>query len=504
MLIVVTVLHQPDSQQDIRDYIDIYQTGELHPSGYHFAINVDISMFRLYSADYNANSSTTAATSAVQKKLSAVPGCETTLSISQPLHPADSSNTGAEDTNPLLVQTGQNNFLSVAVRAGKDVVLTAVTVDKVGYKAASHADVLLPAEASQWLLANQGDVSLVYAASGCDSLLIMNSAGRVMQVAYELHAGEVSVLATQPTSLPAELLTAPVHHLVGQDLNVGIEAENNWYALTASSVLTLSGLQSSKGNSLGQMVFTTQFSATLNAPTTGDVTSAKMVYLDDASTASMVIFCAQGLTVYAAELTLADIDTSASTDTVQNILKWQTVSVGKNIQLSVAGAGSDRALLLATDSGFCYNSHGHNTRAYPMVCASTPVPTETVLDYSLGLAAHWLGAIRGPTSTSTSAVATSGKSTDTSHIATSCSSTILHGSYSQGHRPAVVLDAQSQPGAHFFVETHEGVPTGAKRVGSRGGGECGDPIHHDGLVLNSFEVASWLDNVKRFYNVGAV
>lgn len=48
-------LWEPDSQLDFQDYINIYQSGEVHNEEFHFAINIDIAMFQLYS---NINNNT--------------------------------------------------------------------------------------------------------------------------------------------------------------------------------------------------------------------------------------------------------------------------------------------------------------------------------------------------------------------------------------------------------------------------------------------------------------
>ncbi|CAN0409713.1 unnamed protein product, partial [Ectocarpus fasciculatus] len=42
-------LWEPDAQEDILEYIDIYSSGKEHDAGFHFAINVDIAMFEVYS-----------------------------------------------------------------------------------------------------------------------------------------------------------------------------------------------------------------------------------------------------------------------------------------------------------------------------------------------------------------------------------------------------------------------------------------------------------------------
>jgi hypothetical protein len=272
-------------------------------------------------------------------------------------------------------------------------------------------------------------------------------------------------------------------------------------ASDGSSVLSLSTV-SAFVTSDG--AFNTIIESTLSIPThaVGTITSAKLARLDQDSATQTLIFCAQELTVFVTEV--------GATSPV-----WSTVTVGKQLQLSVAGSGADQALMLVTDFGYCYNSHGHNTRAYPTVCSSTPVPTETVLDYSLGLARHWLDALRSDAYHSSSGVSV--KDAQKSFLAHSCSDKIMHGSYDQGSRPAIALSFDAAPAfarnsthaaeadkMYFFLEAHEGVPTSTPSkvtngVRSRGGGECGDPVHRDGVVVDAFAVDSWVRSLKRVY-----
>lgn len=44
-------LWEPDLQSDIQSYVNLYHSGERHEAGFHFAINIDIAMFDIYSGD---------------------------------------------------------------------------------------------------------------------------------------------------------------------------------------------------------------------------------------------------------------------------------------------------------------------------------------------------------------------------------------------------------------------------------------------------------------------
>jgi hypothetical protein len=75
--------------QDICDDIDIYRRGAKHAPGYHFAINIDIAMFRVYSSRASASGCSGSGSVKV------LPGCESTLSLSQPLLEASAAGTNS-------------------------------------------------------------------------------------------------------------------------------------------------------------------------------------------------------------------------------------------------------------------------------------------------------------------------------------------------------------------------------------------------------------------------
>jgi hypothetical protein len=478
------------------------------PAGVHFAINVDIAMFRVYSARYGLASRPAHSMAAQDPAaVKALPGCETSLSISQPL--VEDSSVAAVDTNPLLVRVLADYFVSVTARSGS-VALSMVEANRVEFTAATTDSAALSAAGSAWLLADQGAVSLVSAVllPGQDAsapvFLVANSAGHLLTVAAKVSAGQLMVTSTSQGSMPLDLLGATVHDVQALDASTctseGVSFCLQALATDGSSILSLSTVSAFV---MSDGTFNSLVESTLSIPAPADatITSAKLARLDQESAAQTLVFCAQDLTVFATEV-------GASSPV------WSTVTVGKQLQLAVAGSGVDQVLMLVTDYGYCYNSHGHNTRAYPTVCSSTPVPTETVLDYSLGLARHWLDALH---SDAYSLPRVSVKDAQKSFLAHSCSDKILHGSYDQGSRPAIALSFDSVPAfarnsthsaeaekIYFFLEAHEGVPTSTPSVvtngvRSRGGGECGDPIHRDGVVVDAFAVDSWVRSLKRVY-----
>jgi hypothetical protein len=476
------------------------------PAGFHFAINIDIAMFRVYSSRYGMAHRAAHQMSAVPavQQAKSLPGCETSLSISQPLQEEAGTAATALDASPLLVQVSPDYFLSATVRGGNTVALSVVEVNRVMFTAATTSATLMSAADSDWLLAGQTSTPLVSAwvvsvpDGGVSSVLLSSAAGRLLLVTVKVtKAGDMAIDSTQQVALPEPLAGAALFDLTALPLDSCTTQGATFCGQVVTGTSDVDGLIISTLALTSQSESLLEGSTAVAVPSAGAITSARLAHLEQDSTVQTLFFVAQGLTVYAAEWT-ADFSTPV----------WSTISVGKNLQVSVAGSGAAQALMLVTDYGYCYNSHQHNTRAYPTVCASTPVPTQTVLDYSLGLARHWLEALRS----GASGLNSSPKDAHTTYLATSCSGKILHGSYDQGGRPAVVLTYSPVPSfatnatgdMYFFLEAHEGVPTSTAvvvrdGVRSRGGGECGDPIHRDGVVLDAFAVDSWLRALQRVY-----
>jgi len=490
--------------QDIRDYVDIYRGGARHAPGYHFAINIDIAMFRVYSSRAQTSPS-------AHKPLNAPgdqPGCESTLSLSQPLLDSAQIDTSA-DANPLLVELSGGAFLAVAVRGHKHIVLSKVRANTAEYQASTTGTVALSSDASVWLLSGS-DVSLVSAVFlssdvSSSTVLLLNSLGKVLVVTLS-GVGELVVTSTAQGALP-DALQGAAHDIIAQGNADCATDASCWFVATAQEGdVTISTVQISVDVASGAVASTLMSSTTVVAPTSEDIDSAKLALLDETPGAAPVLFVSQDLNIYATEVTLG-----ASSATPQ----WSAVTIGKHLQLSVAGAGADRALMLVTDYGYCYNSHVHNTRDYPMVCASQPRPTPTVLDYSLGLAAHWLEAFRSGGNVVVKKSVTNPDKVDSEaliYLATSCSQKILHGSYDQGGRPTIALSKHAVSSSSsdrltsvddemfFFLEAHEGLPVATiGKLGSRGGGACGEPVHVDGIVLDAFEVDSWVRSLQRVY-----
>lgn len=149
---------------------------------------------------------------------------------------------------------------------------------------------------------------------------------------------------------------------------------------------------------------------------------------------------------------------------------WKLIGAGRNLGISF---GFGDLIMLVSDFGFCYNSHKHNTRSTEKICSSLPHPSKNVMDYSVASENDWL-------------VHLAADSSDLSSFVTPCHHRIMHGSYDQGSRPSISLSMLSA----YFLELHEGL---SQDEFSSGG--CGNPLHRDGIILDSFPIKEWMLNL---------
>jgi hypothetical protein len=157
------------------------------------------------------------------------------------------------------------------------------------------------------------------------------------------------------------------------------------------------------------------------------------------------------------------------------LIKWVKLSVGTNIDVS----SDNNVIMMVSDNGYCYNSHKHNTRSYPILCSSIPISTPFILDYNIGLTSDWLDLIQ---------TSNSYENDDNFNI-NSCNKRILHGTYSQGSFPNLILSND------YFIDIHQGIPSLTKDLSG-----CGEPIHSDGLILNSFPINNWINTLNKLDN----
>ena len=163
---------------------------------------------------------------------------------------------------------------------------------------------------------------------------------------------------------------------------------------------------------------------------------------------------------------------------------WSNIGVGYHMDVSVR---SDGVLILVSDYGYCYNSHQHNTRSTEKVCSSKPIPSQHVLDYSIGYEKDWAQLLD---ESYTMASGHFNVSDIPDAYITPCHGRLLHGSFDQGSRPSVALS--SSPSQVYFLELHEGMTKGTAPSGG-----CGNPFHRDGLILDNFPIKLWLSNLNK-------
>jgi hypothetical protein len=235
------------------------------------------------------------------------------------------------------------------------------------------------------------------------------------------------------------------------------------------------------------------FSTSIN---TNTITAGQLVW--EESSQQLLLFIALNDIIYGT--LLSTWSSAVRTPTMMMTTPtWIRISVGRNFDISM---NNDRMLMLMTDYGYCYNSHDHNTRAYPSVCATIPTATEHTLDYSVGLWEDWNQVL----STSPCA-ATSSNSNIECFAVTSCSREILHGSYDLGSKPTVLVlpklllsnstaysineKEEEEEDQSMFIEVHEGFSASARYLGG-----CGEALRREGLVIDSFRIDEWITTLQ--------
>lgn len=66
---------------------------------------------------------------------------------------------------------------------------------------------------------------------------------------------------------------------------------------------------------------------------------------------------------------------------------WKRIGVGSNPRLDMGKHNKNIALVV--ENGYCFNSEMHNKRQQPKVCDSVPESTSLVLDYTMGFIRDW-------------------------------------------------------------------------------------------------------------------
>lgn len=519
-------LWEPDAQEDIIEYINIYRSGHEHAEGFHFAINSDIAMFRVYSSSESNNT-----------------GIDTAVGMNKLVAQAASK--------PFIVQISSSAYLAVFQDETGNIATTSIHANETAFTATfPTAAETLPTAWTAWLLEGGDDclVSVVSLAiddvgSGRAQVMLTTRLGKllVLSISYDNENGIIPIDESTQTwrgqlEIDSELCdsdpisASAAESVVSDVVSADVASENLagpytvvFLVLTSDlRTLTAVAAQLSFGGALLVNVMTcinTELSVT------SDIDNARLASLGNALDGHQmktqnekeyhfILFASTANTIVGRELQLVE-STSALSSTAVFALpfssSWITITVGSGIAVSFSPLNN--VLLLLNDGGYCYNSHKHNTRSLPSVCSSPPVPTPYVLDYTLGLVEDWQSALRKSDCLFTSAVSgTSASSTDSSsssnglkrekkacYMASPCDARILHGTYDQGSKPTVAVsrfamnsNTGSGSDAAFFLSLHEGYS-----LNERHGGGCGEPIHRDGVVLDSFDISEWVEALTR-------
>jgi hypothetical protein len=414
--------------------------------------------------------------------------------------------------SPCVVQLSPALYL-VLVQVGSNLMYRAIVADKVSYGIVSPvADAApLPSSLSSWLLgANKGSKLVqavtIFADQDYAQVLLVASSGRllVINVYFDPKSSDSAIIPIdddtsnfwegefryESVSTGVELLDASLSFAnitstssiaTGVDVIVLAKEENILLACTVK-------LSSIVNDNKSTLQVDTLSTVDLLMPS-GEVDSARVAALSSAiddDCCSFLVFASSSNQVLARELTFSG---NSSGNLVFVSVTWISVTVGQHISISYSPLSN--VLLLLNDGGYCYNSHTHNTRATPSVCSSFPTSTEYILDYTVGFLSDWLTAIRE----SQCVVTTLLPGVDEMcFLASPCHQRLLHGTYDEGSKPTVALSRMSSADGvsnTFFIELHEGYNLRFKH-----GAGCGEPIHRDGIVLDSFDIQPWVQALQ--------
>lgn len=449
---------QPDAEEDIKSYIDVYRSGKMHPAGYHFAINTDVAMFNIYSTRKNRTAG------------------ENNIFVQ-----GKSDVLGVSEVEPLfLIINKYKQRLSFAM-------LDLDTDVPIDWHVLSWP--LLPVDterlsvSSVSLLEGFGRTS---ARSNISSVLISFTSGAILCVQFDKNGKELSVTWLRVTSATIEF---PVDSstisssFCDESSSFAVDTMDTMCVITVSAeydrivfstvIIDVDKKYSSNHfRLLGSLKLSEEMK---------NVTDIRLVSLNEDSAA---LFVSSGGFIFGTEIWRKSFASSNN-----GFIPFVRLTVGTFFSVSVA---SD-ALMMVADNGYCFNSHVHNTRSKPMVCSSEQIPTSGVLQYSIGLVSDWK-LVLGSSS------ASAFNATGYIFALSSCHDRILHGAYDQGSRPSVSLrevELENKSVGIVFAEVHEGL----QNIATAESNGCGTPLQNEGLVLNSFDINSWLQNLRKYnYN----
>jgi hypothetical protein len=437
--------------------------GNLHGPGYHFAINSDIAMFRVYS-------------SSVGKY--ALPKGDRPSGINRALFEATSPMTVQSTRSPVLAHVSSTAsasilmavFSSAANNDNSQLYAKRIVVDKTHYAISSSAQ----------------DEAVISFSDKVVSVLQLSSANNVVVKALPVTSLNALLLVTSSGNVALTDLEKGQTLLASQALNLGTvydlqSLSSDACGADSSSVCFVILSSSASGIFTVSSAVLTSTSKTLKVIQSTTVavngvsvmaSSAKLAIQNQ----QMILFATVNDAVIATVLSGKAMDKLTQTP-------WVSVTVGRNMDFSL---NNDQVLMLTTDYGYCYNSHEHNTRAYPTICSTLASATQHTLDYSLGLFDDWVKVL------STSNCLFSSSSAKCFAV-TSCSRDLFHGTYDLGSKPAVMMlpKVENDDGKSMFIEVHEGLNPSELYLGG-----CGEPLRRDGLVIDSFMIDEWVDALR--------
>lgn len=428
-------------------YKDLYLGGMDHAAGYHFAINTDIAMFRVYSSSLGKYQ-----TSDYPK------------GISQMLDPSTNPIIGQ---NPIMLLMNTNNQILTFVTSKKDgnsLFYYWVDFNAEKYTAVSSVAMPVPVEVSQSLqlsstnqlvtgikLEDSSNRILLIANNGMMMLLDMAEKSQVLSKAAPVSLDLGTIFDT--------ILADPTYCDESANICLAVASWKEDDSITVSFVAINVDID-------GSMQISVKSSQSIAIP---------QPIVDDAK----LVQTATGLLLYISthEIIYGTILTKTQSQLTAN---WVSLTIGKYFDVS---RSSDGVLSMVTDYGYCFNSHEHNTRAYPLVCSSLAVANSHSLDYNIGWEKDWITILQ------------TSKCSGDCYAVNSCDDNgVFHGTYDQGSKPKTLVlpsTTTSTGKNYFFLELHEGLSASEHLTGG-----CGEPIRREGVVVDSFEIDQWAKALK--------
>jgi hypothetical protein len=161
-------LWEPDAQLDFQEYINIYQSGEIHDEEYHFAINIDIAMFQLYS---NINNNT----------------C-TSPSINLIVEENSSS-------KPFITKTNDDNkFIYLYIKEGIFLLSIVNVIDSNNMNIVIEQSIELPNDLYSWLITTSKTKLVQFLYLNSSTFLLANNNGNIVIFSMLMDTNNVLII----------------------------------------------------------------------------------------------------------------------------------------------------------------------------------------------------------------------------------------------------------------------------------------------------------------------